>query len=106
MDKSQGGLEIKRLDNMNIALLTKWWWKLVSKPESLIVWVLEEKYQSKDGTWSGKERNPSDVSIFWKGIMSVKEIFTVGLYFELGNGQDISSWKHKWFGGGRLKDVA
>lgn len=49
MHKNEGGLGIKSSETMNKALLAKWWWKLLIKPDSLLDKVLEE-YQSREGT--------------------------------------------------------
>lgn len=70
---------------LNKDLLAKWWWKLLEKPTSLIKGVIREKHQSKKGTRREREKNSTNISFPWRGVMSVKDIFWAKLKFKLEN---------------------
>lgn len=51
---------------------------MVTLPVTLMSRVLLEKYGPRSGVWLGKHRNSSNISGFWRGLQSVKEIFWKG----------------------------
>jgi hypothetical protein len=72
--KKQGGLGIRDLRDFNIALLSKWWWRLFNGKN--IIWrnlVLEELYRRRQPLH--EHSTPSTASAFWKGILKAKNAF-------------------------------
>lgn len=62
--KKNEGLGVLDLDNMNKALMAKWWWRLLDKPESLVCKILLDKYGLSRGPWAGKHKKCSNLSGF------------------------------------------
>jgi len=50
--KEEDGLGVINLRNMNKSLLSKWWWKFVSKPKSLAASICLCKYGNRGSVWS------------------------------------------------------
>jgi hypothetical protein len=87
--KDQGGLGIRDLDSQNIALLSKWLYKLLMT----------------DGTWQQLIRNrKSGDSHFWAGLMKVKcELLHFGS-FTIKNDAQIRFWEDQWLGTSTMKE--
>jgi hypothetical protein len=75
---------------MNIALLTKWIWRLLSSQDEnlLRVRLIKAKYQVQD-LFSA---NPAGGSPFWHSIHKIKDHFKLGAKFILGDGASIKLW--------------
>ncbi|KAL9664765.1 hypothetical protein QQ045_020172 [Rhodiola kirilowii] len=109
--KKYGGLGIQGLVNMNLTLLAKWWWKLVTGKGGLWRRMVLEKYDFK------KVYDPSDISIApkklsnsWKDIIKIAQensevalALKEGLKLKLGNGQMTSFWHDVWLGDKSIK---
>lgn len=62
--KEEGGLGVLDIKAFNITLITKWWWRIISKPDgylhdSYLQNFLKVKYGPTRGTWHVKPRNSS-----------------------------------------------
>ncbi|KAL9678706.1 hypothetical protein QQ045_016555 [Rhodiola kirilowii] len=100
------------LVDKNIALLTKWWWKLVSGKGGLWRRMVLEKYNIK------RAHDPREVSLqssklskTWKDILKIVQgnsevalAFREGMKLKLGNGKDIKFWHAIWMGNIAFKD--
>lgn len=64
------------------------------------------KHGNKHMDWGNGIRRKGNVSQFWKEIHGVKEIFTAGNSYLLGNGRSIRVWKDKWINNEQLKYAA
>jgi len=93
--KENGGLDIKNLSHINMALLAKWAWKF---------------YESKEGLWAKFARQiyqytpvpnvitPNSASPLMRDIHKVMSLFNNFIRFG-GNFRDnILFWKHNWMG--------
>jgi hypothetical protein len=67
--KNQGGLGDNDLRFMNISLLTKWRWRLLSEREPFWKGIIQAKYgRGRDlGEWAFRETPRVSDSIWWKG---------------------------------------
>lgn len=63
---SLGGVGISNLSNMNIALVTKLAWRIISQPSSIFR-VIKGKYERGTGWWS-TNLNSKQSTPFWKSI--------------------------------------
>lgn len=81
--KWEGGLGVLNLDSLNSVLLAKWW-RIVVDHDSMVDKLIKDKYGTRVNHWWGKSRNISNVSAFWKGVVSVNECFWLGLQFNIG----------------------
>ncbi|KAL9690818.1 hypothetical protein QQ045_011229 [Rhodiola kirilowii] len=110
--KQYGGLGIVGMVEKNMALLTKWWWRLVSGQGGLWRRMISEKYAIKGAHDPLKmTAKVSRVSRTWKNIISavrgnseVATAFREGLKLKLGRGNEISFWDDVWLGVKSFKD--
>lgn len=89
-----GGLGLKRLREVNLSLLCKWFWQL--KEERVWVNLLKEKYGTEVGGYLIKcSKLPIGVS-FWRGLAKIEELFKCITMFEVGNGETVGFWRDGW----------
>jgi len=99
--KDQGGLGIQDLNTKNIALLSKWLYKLLTSDGQ---WqqILRNKYLGSKPLVQ-VERKTGD-SHFWSCLMRVKHDFLRFGSFLVKDGSQIRFWEDNWLGGTPLKD--
>lgn len=95
MPKCDGGLGLRSLKQVNIALLGKWLWRLGKENQRLWYKVVEAKY--------GISRGGCDVlgpqyqfSGMWKEIVSVEDRFKPHIRYRVVSGVRISFWYGIW----------
>lgn len=81
----KGGLGIINMENMNKALLTRWWWNLLTQPDKTINKIFKDRYGPRRGTQTETYRNATNLSFIRKGINSTIEILQAALAYELGD---------------------
>lgn len=81
---------------MNIALITKWWWSLLTCRNGLLQRILKDKYGPQRGSWSTKPRNNTNVLTFWKAIRSTADVFHSSIRYEIGWGSEDTFWRDRW----------
>lgn len=88
--KSQGGLGIQDLEIKNIALLSKWIYKLLTENG---VWqeIIRNKYVGSKAI-SQVHWKPGD-SHFWNGVMKAKEFFFHFGSFSVRDGSHVRFWE-------------
>lgn len=92
--KNQGGLGILNSKLMNVALLTKWIWKLSQNASGLWVDLLKAKYFPNGNFFKATQRG----STFWNGIQAVKPAFALGAQFHVQNRKSKRLWLDSWLG--------
>lgn len=95
-----GGLAIRDLNVVNEALLMKALWKLASNSEAQWVMLVKVKYLPCSHLWNSKRTY--NCSIFWKGVMSLREKLWPMIHFEIGDGETCTVFNQPWIAGGRL----
>jgi hypothetical protein len=68
LDRSLGGLRIRRVREFNIALLGKWCWRMREEGAGLWKQVLEHKYGVRKGQIRERRRKTPE---WWKYITNV-----------------------------------
>ncbi|KAL9677221.1 hypothetical protein QQ045_005449 [Rhodiola kirilowii] len=104
--KKYGGLGIHWLVDMNLALLAKWWWKLVIGKGGLWRKMVLEKYDIRRPHAPNEASiHPKKLSKSWNDILNIVQgnsevalAFKEGLKFKLGNGNSTSFWHDVWLG--------
>lgn len=81
--KCKGGLGFRRLREMNLALLGKQAWRLITKPDSLLARVLKSKYYPQCSFLDATMR--SNPSFIWQGLMEVQNVLKRGCRRSIGN---------------------
>lgn len=87
---------VKNLHNMNQTLLSRRWWKILSKLQSLVVRILRNKYGSCRRSQSNKYQNVTNLSGFQRGILPMKDKFWHAPTFV--DGKSINLWEDNWEG--------
>jgi hypothetical protein len=110
--KKEGGLGVKDLRIMNISLLAKWKWRLLSEGKSIWKNALQERYSGGERGfgWISRLLAPNIASTWWVDLISVglidgtdrlRDIF----FKRIGNGGETSFWHDTWVGTQPLKEV-
>ncbi|KAJ0445610.1 putative reverse transcriptase zinc-binding domain-containing protein [Helianthus annuus] len=99
--KDLGGMGLGSLRVMNLAMLSKWWWRFKIEKDSLwrkVVWEIHKN--ARDWNFIPLK---SSITSPWKQIFSIKEDFnTAGVCLESlfrgrpGCDSDIYFWKERW----------
>ena len=85
--KGEGGLGFRDLENFNMSLLAKQFWRLHCFPNSLLATSLKAKYFPHDSLWSSKVGlNPS---FALRSIRSAKHVVEVGFHSCIEDGKKI-----------------
>lgn len=107
----QCGLGARRIRDVNVCLLLKWWWRFASEPMSLWYRVVCSKY-----LFLGGKRNPNPClntspSYIWNGIVAAdNQNLPLSLYYasnlqlKVGTGGRIRFWSNPWCGNVCLKE--
>ena len=95
--KDQGGLEITNTKVFNIALMTKWIWRLFNDDNQNSLWrnLLRAKYPGADNIFMS---NALGGSQFWRSLHKIKSYFKLGAKFLAGSGTRILFWQDWWTG--------
>ncbi|GKV14960.1 hypothetical protein SLEP1_g25758 [Rubroshorea leprosula] len=112
--KKEGGLGVKNLRWFNMALLGKWWSRLVVEGEKGL-WsrVLLEKYGGKEGNWLSWLRESRGLGSSWwndvcklnRGLDGKDEWLFSNFKLNLGDGKSVRFWNDAWAGGDTLANI-
>jgi hypothetical protein len=92
--KALGGLGLRKMKDVNLALLAKLGWKLLTGADSLWVSQLSGKYISY-----GSFLSPSSISAtswLWKGITKTKTLLSLGACHKIHQFSSLSVWNSSW----------
>ncbi|GKV48045.1 hypothetical protein SLEP1_g54880 [Rubroshorea leprosula] len=102
---------IKDLRMFNLALMGKWWGRLVNEQGGLWRRVLLDKYKGEGGSWGewiteGQNRG----SRWWKDVCKINELVEgkrdwvkSGFKLVIGDGAKVSFWRQVWVGSHSLE---
>ena len=99
LPKRQGGLGIREARKVNVALLGKLIWRLLTDGGGFWGAVLSRKYFGQQGACEFVTSRGA--SYLWKGLVKTWGILREGFIWELGRGNS-SFWYADWSGLGRL----
>jgi hypothetical protein len=105
--RKDGGLGIKDLRLVNISLLTKWRWKLLSHDDEVWKEVVVEKYGHNliGNVNPGRHLMPRTASKWWTDICNIdKDVdwFSGAVEKKIGSGRTTKFWTDNWVGGQAL----
>jgi hypothetical protein len=92
--KVEGGLQIKKMHEFNLALIAKLGWKLISNSDCLWVNQLQRKY-IKYGDFLSSPA-PSTASWLWKGIQKIKTFISAGACLRVSCMSTSPVWTSNW----------
>lgn len=106
--KNFGGLGVGSIGNLNLALITKWWWRYKVSKEQLWAKVIGALH---GGVRTYQFIPCKNVSGVWKSIAAAgrelaKRNINIEdmLVCEVGVGNSVQFWNENWVAGGRLRD--
>ena len=98
--KFEGGLGIRKIEDMNKALMTSHIWRLVNNRESLWVkWVHSYKLKGRS-FWEVPMQ--SSMSWGWRKLLQLRPIVRQFVWTKIGDGRSTSLWFDKWNSAGPL----
>ncbi|XP_031120296.1 uncharacterized protein LOC116023435 [Ipomoea triloba] len=95
--KEKGGLGFRRIREMNLALLGKHVWHLLSRPESLVARVYKSRYYPNSSLFEANIGN--NPSFIWRGIMEAKNVIQFGFRRCVGDGRNTVIGIDHWLTG-------
>jgi hypothetical protein len=112
LPRIKGGLGIKNLELFNLALLSKWKWRMLADDDVLWSDLVCFRYGNPSSLVLGGDfisLGPK-VSIWWKDIVgrnrgSEEDWFRPNVACNVGNGKNIGFWNFKWYGNHAFKDL-
>ncbi|GKE04119.1 hypothetical protein Tco_1396137, partial [Tanacetum coccineum] len=91
---NEGGLGVRKLDTVNIALMTSHIWKLITHKESMWVrWIHAYKLK-KRSFWDVPL--VSNVSWGWRKLLQIRNTVRPYFWYKIGNGEKASVWYDTW----------
>jgi hypothetical protein len=96
MPKSQGGLGIPNLRDVNICLLASWLKRYINGEGKLWKTLIDKKYNTASPNIFSCSTLGS--SVFWKGFMWAVNASKFGYRRKIGDGQQVKLWEDTWFG--------
>ena len=99
--KENGGLGIRSMRNLNIALMVKLGWRFLSTGNDLWARVLQNKYMKGRVELAKIKKKPSS-SNDWRGIMEGTNVNKKGISAKVYNGKD-AFFLEGFLGGGYCK---
>jgi hypothetical protein len=103
--KKEGGLGVKDLRIMNISLLTKWKWRLLSEGQSIWQNILWDRYGGGESGvgWMSRRLPSVNASSWWNDLMTVGMVVGTdilhGIFIKkIGNGGNTSFLSDTWVG--------
>ncbi|KAK2387063.1 hypothetical protein QL285_060888 [Trifolium repens] len=109
--KYLGGLGVRDIRVVNISLLSKWRWRLLSEEQSLWQKVIKGKYGDMVGgrTVLGDDCKPWFSSIWWRDVCSIGNNLNLDWFSQqavkrIGNGRQTCFWTDKWLGDFSLEE--
>jgi hypothetical protein len=109
--KSSGGLGVKDIRVVNISLLSKWRWRLLTNDGSMWKEVIKGKYGDAliGRVDLGEASKPWFASTWWKDICSIGtnidfNWFSQAVVKKVGNGEETSFWRDIWIGNTSLQE--
>jgi hypothetical protein len=92
--KNEGGLGIRRIRDMNLALMASRLWSIISKKNSLWVnWIYSDRLKDKS-VWNYKV--PASCGSSWKKMMNLRPLYRQFFWSAIGDGTNTSAWYDFW----------
>ncbi len=95
--KKNGGLGVLKLEDMNLALLSKWWWRFFSDKKTLWGPLINSLYYTRRRPLrEGAAFKP--YSSLWRSVLWTSDFFKCGGMYGIGDGRRVNWWTDIWFG--------
>lgn len=92
--KAGGGLGVRELSKVNLAMLAKQGWRLLNNENPLVTSIMQAKYYpNSDFLNANLGHNPS---YMWRSILAAQQLVRKGSRRRIGNGEDTTVWNSPW----------
>ncbi|CBI24109.3 hypothetical protein VitviT2T_017099 [Vitis vinifera] len=98
LDKRKGGLRVRCLNSLNMALICKWIWCFYKEMDAFWRKVFCGKFGELEGGWCSKEVRGSYGVGLWKAIRLLWELVSSRTLFVVGYGRRVKFWRDRWWG--------
>lgn len=85
--KGMGGLGLRKLEDVNKALVLKTLWKMAQGSDAQWIKAMEAKYFPRGALWSTKRA--SSCSKLWKQLMTLRPLLAIHVVWKIGSGANI-----------------
>lgn len=92
--KELGGLGLRRMYDLNRAMVAKLGWQVIKEPECLWVQAVKAKYLGNSSFLEYQDK--PDVSWIWKGVERARELVIHNLHWKVKSGRQTLIWNHLW----------
>ena len=92
--KSEGGLGIRRNEDVNKALIIKLGWRILTDNDSIWAKIMRDKYV-KNNNFFRISKKEGDF-IVWKEVINHKKYIGVDLKWCVGDGRKVYFWTDYW----------
>ncbi|XP_057440277.1 uncharacterized protein LOC130732189 [Lotus japonicus] len=92
--KCKGGLGFRDFKAFNIALVGKNWWRIMSKPNTMLARVYKSVYFPRQTMFGAKKGYRP--SYAWSSLLGSAWVFEQGGLWRVGDGKTIRAWDDKW----------
>nr|GMD79802.1 uncharacterized protein LOC109155081 [Ipomoea batatas] len=92
--KEKGGVGFRRLREMNLSLLGKQAWRLITRPNSLVARVYKSRYYPQGSFFDAS--SGSNPSYIWRGLLEVREVMGRGCRRCIGDGLSTKIGTDPW----------
>ena len=93
--KDQGGLGVISSKRMNIALLSKWLWRIETGDGGLWLQIIRAKYLRLQPLAFASRTGGSQ---FWQAIIQLMPVLRIGTSILVGTGTNTLFWLDRWSG--------
>ncbi|XP_026429257.1 uncharacterized protein LOC113325269 [Papaver somniferum] len=94
LSKEFGGLGIKNIELMNIALICKLVWIFLENKDAMWVQLMSAKYMNEVSFWLVEK--PDKCSATWSSMLEVRSILENKIFWQVNNGNKIDIWNDPW----------
>ncbi|KAG6629497.1 hypothetical protein CIPAW_14G089200 [Carya illinoinensis] len=92
--KNEGGLGLRLMENMNMALLAKTGWEISQANTNVWHSILTKKYLKTNTFWQVTPKVTD--SIFWKHLLQTRKLLEQDMCYQISNGTSVSAWIDPW----------
>lgn len=98
--KGLGGLGLRSLKEMNMALVLKIAWKIASGSSSPWAETIQAKYCPITGFWASTRTY--SCTLLWRNLVGLKPLLQFHLVWKIGSGSTVRAFSQPWFPGWEL----
>lgn len=100
---NDGGLGLRSARDINLSLVTKLGWRILSHDNAPWCQALRLKYMKDKPLWECSK--PQKSSAAWHAILQSRDLLRAGAIWRIGNGTKVQFWTDRWAYSKPLQDI-